>query len=344
MTNFFIKIGELLVYLFFFHSIQAQSNLVFNPSLEDTLSYRPIKVHFDSLGDTLLNCNKWYKTDLVHYHNYKKINYRSLKKSQNKSFEGECHVTLSVSNLNSEKWYMNSFITGTLKRKLKKDSLYKITYYFKPATKVAYSFPKLNCHLDSTYILDPFKKYKPVKNISYSIADKKWVRASSTYKANGHEKYITIGYFNTDILTYTKNKKHRKKVKKGLTLIDLIEVTPLYQELINNKTLDSLKTQNESLELFFKHDSFVLSEKCKQEIENRFEKSKQIKKITIYGYASKTGDYNYNLNLSKSRINEVEKYIQSKKLNLTIEKIPFGNEHKLKDNEEKQRKVLIIFE
>ena len=127
----------------------------------------------------------------------------------------------------------------------------------------------------------------------------------------------------------------------------MVEVIPLYtEEQTIIKPKDSIVTlKSDRLTLFFKHDTFILSQQNKEKINYAITNNLSIiKKIIIHGYASKVGSNDYNLKLANQRILAVKKHLLSKRIDVTIETNPFGTMHNLTGNLDEQRKVLIIFE
>lgn len=343
MTNFTIKIGKLLVYLFFFCNLYAQENLVKNPSLEDTLSIRPFRAKYNGLGDHFLNCKYWYNSEPVIYNNNSSHNYIKLKSRSIISYHDSAHAEIKIS-YNKHQWYFNGFIIGTLKEQLKKDSLYNISYFFKSKKEVAFSNSKLSFNLSDTYVINVNKEYYTPTNIVYTPAEKGWTKGSATYKAKGNEAFIIVGYFKNNLNSLTKNKKHRKKPKLAITLVDLVTVEPMFE---TNKANDIAPPPFSSKEiaLYFEHDTFLLSETNKKLIQSLLIDSNfNYKKAAIYGYASKIGNKKYNLELAKKRIDKVQQFLNTINNSLDITSEPYGMQHDLKGDDENHRKVKIVFE
>lgn len=330
----FLKTYVLIAHMFFFmtnYCISQNNNLVFNPSLEDTLRIQPLPSKYDVLGDKFKNCKNWFATDGVVYRNYGKHNYTKNIQTGTETFDKSCHAII-YTKYYGEISYLNGFLIASLKKPLIKDSIYRFSYLIKPFTdNIAY----VNKDLQSVFLDVP--KINPTK-FPYNINATKirdtindWKIVYGTYKAKGNERFFGIGQFNIERKDFIKTKKHRKKSKIAVMLFDLLNIEPAYKTFETNKViskkedeLSSILKKEPDIKLFFKNDSYTITKTEKKKLIDFLKRIKKQDIIEIYGYTNSKGSDKYNLILSKKRAESVKNYLVKIGVNNKIRTIAKG--------------------
>lgn len=293
----------------FFHltKVSAQDNILLNPSLEDTLKVNNLfKYKYNTLGDQFKNCKNWHATHGVVYKNRQKHNYIKTPESKpHKSYDGDCHAQL-YSRYYDSKWALNGFLIGKLKHKLLKDSLYRYSYIYKQQQDVAFTLNSVQSSFISSPEIHPNKTYIINEHTTIDTLSNGWQKISGLYKATGGESFLALGHFSVSKTDYKKTKKHRKKPKLAITLLDLAEVLPTY------KTIEKQSTplvQHDELKVYFEHNSAQISDKEKHRISREIHSKKHNNTIEIYGYANVKGTTEHNLKLSQQRAEAIKTYL-----------------------------------
>jgi hypothetical protein len=120
------------------------------------------------------------------------------------AFDGKAYIGLGIFGWQACDYEL---ITGTLKRNLKKDSLYQISFHIKYAgdsvwlyskiieayfSKDKYAFGMNTVYYNETYD-EMLKLIKITFNIENAYKTGDWIKCSAVYKAKGWEKFITLG-------------------------------------------------------------------------------------------------------------------------------------------------------
>ena len=280
--------------------------------------------------------------------------------------------------------------TNTLKSPLQKDSL----YCFKAYVKLCYRAPlaidkfqvlvsenKISCPkktsvnpLGEKYIID-------VGNLNFLTNKEKWVIVSGIYKANGNEKFLTIGNFmsfneTNSIVLIKSNMIDRSKFGPYdvAFYIDDISLIPIHDTAecdCNIKRISLETMQNDSLtkdeknkiiakegtiislkNLYFDNDSYIIKAESNEELDRLYNLllSNPEIKIKINGYTDNVGNEKHNQWLSEQRTKSVVDYLIQK--GISKERLTFtgyGSDNPIATNETEEgraanRRVEVEFE
>jgi len=207
----------IFIYLIFESLFIFSQNLVLNPSFEDYW-YLP---QFYSKKDTFF-CKNWYSYDNIASDYYNKASKDTLfsvphnESGYHPARTGDAYVGIIPLNWGG---YME-YVTGTLSESLIGGRTYKVSFYVQCSGKTSYFY--LAClgtllsktqniyrckaspfYNDLITYTDNAKKNNATKikaqikncDTCFITSDSSWTQISGQYKAQGGEKYITIGVF-----------------------------------------------------------------------------------------------------------------------------------------------------
>jgi OmpA-OmpF porin, OOP family len=242
---------------------------------------------------------------------------------------------------------VREYVETKLLNSLNKDSLYKfeISLCLDAESNIAvknfgvyFSQSPLQFNKDSkTFALKPQIEF----NSSFLDSTNSWITLESFYKADGTEKYITIGNFKADKSTKTKSLKPKKNRKKKKWDLSSLESAAYYY--IDDVSLEAVitkvekpdapisETQSELKDTFnlseisvdsaiilkniiFEFDKYDLLPQSYTEIEKLYRLliSNPKIRIKLEGHTDNVGSYEFNLQLSLKRVQTVTKYLIEK--------------------------------
>jgi OOP family OmpA-OmpF porin len=215
---YIMKKLTLILLVFCVFTIKAQTNLVPNPSFEDTSA--PILSSLLGLNDWSIannnnnNNNNWGSPD------YFNAGYNPSNSGVPFNLPGHQHPR--TGNAYTGLWTYHSccpsiphreYITGELSQPLKEGKCYKVSFYFSPAggfkglvqTNIGLQFS--NTPLSSNNHIIPYNSAYTVldTNCIDSINYADWIEVTGNYIANGGEEFVTIGVFGPEDSTYFVN-------------------------------------------------------------------------------------------------------------------------------------------
>lgn len=221
------------------------------------------------------------------------------------------------------------YLQAELVQPLEKGGEYYVEFYFKLSSFSKYSIDRIGFLLsDSAYRTAgdrPFPirpTYELVMSKPYNRTTGLWNKCAFTHISTGGEKFLTIGNFSTDEktrsfnLTFSKAKEPMLS-KAAYFYIDEVKIIRLdepkpqkppvvtgYKEIEVNKTY-VLKN------IFFDFDSYELMENSFSELNEWLQviKFRSKWKVELTGHTDERGTDEYNLKLSKQRVESVAAYL-----------------------------------
>ncbi len=259
--------------------------------------------------------------------------------------------------------------------KLQKDITYKFSFKLKAFDLQTDSIGALFSDSIIYFNRDILIKTKPTLNFSIPILNvskrrkPEWIPFEINYRAQGFEKYLIIGNFQSDSKqkrVFPDKPQNFKNYSLGIDEIELIpidkiEICPEYEEtreiLYNlndrhplrrfNLFGDDLKNEpSEILEkplidtitlgnILFEFDSFKITTKGINHLDSLFNRieNKNIESINIHGHTDSVGDQQYNLKLSLNRALTIKEFLATKGLDSLINEIQgFGDKFPKESN------------
>jgi hypothetical protein len=236
---------KLLLILLLPFTAWSQTNLVPNPSFEDTVSC-PNTVLVGLPGGNMLDVQKWHSANLKSpdYFNacsslwdysipISGCGYQSAK-------SGNAYVgfySFRYDSIQGTELREAVYVELTEENTLKEDALYRVGFYFSPCDGYSRITPDIgiqfsNIPLDSTLSIPPYNPNYTVMDTncidSVNIVD--WILVEGIYQAKGDERYLTIGCFrdNNDVLsTLLTNNNSAGGGNATFLFIDDVFVIPL---------------------------------------------------------------------------------------------------------------------
>lgn len=249
------------------------------------------------------------------------------------AFDGNGFIGLGFG-LDKKTKKRTQYIYIKLSKELIKNHNYRISAYVSLAEGSKYIINNLECAFRNNKEVVSDKIKLVSKNNSFLNSSKNWTKIECFYTATGEENIFVLG--NSDSKTVLKNKfefnlLHLLNVKVCYYFIDnvsLVDVTGVSENAVNDSSLKNdtlIKPINQSyssLNIFFLNNKYSLSKSDYEKLDSLIlEITNNLKtNIQIYGYSSKIGTYEKNINLSIQRAKVVYEYLLSKakKLNLNI--------------------------
>lgn len=149
-------------------------------------------------------------------------------------FDGEGFVGIDVYG-DTGSAYRREYLHGELEEALEEDKYYRVTFYVKPlnndAQAISYAINNLGAILTDS-VMDSIPqervyRVKPQVRTGDPVATETyWTAICGIFKAQGGERFITIGNFNEDINTQVSPLLNAANPQRGYYLIDYVEVVP----------------------------------------------------------------------------------------------------------------------
>lgn len=326
----YMKKKNLIILILFYNSINSQ-NLIKNPSFED---YWNLPTGYCQSHNIKYWVSAKENINPVTYFNVNNGKGYSPSKSEGGeqiAFDGNGFIGLGFG-LDKKTEKKTQYIYIKLGKELIKNHKYKISAHVSLAEGSKYIVNNIRCAFmnNKEIVSDKIKLVN--ENNSFLNSSKNWTRIECFYTATGEENIFVLG--DSDYEKVLKNKfefniLHLLNVKACYYFIDnvsIVDITDKPEDAVNNhnsKDDTLIKTTNQlysSLNVFFANNSHSLNKTDLIKLDSLIsEISSSLKtNIQIYGYSSKIGAYEKNINLSIQRAKVVFEYLLSKTKNLNL--------------------------
>lgn len=260
------------------------------------------------------------------------------------------------------------YIQGTLKESLKRGKKYRVTFYISLSDSSKYAIKELgfmttskkynsfhsNTNINAKVISErvPNMKFYPIIKAQYLDDSKNWTKISFTFKAEGFEKYFSIGNFNSN----AKTEKRKIPSKSGVLsyyYIDDVSVEAVEEEKpkeVNFSKTDSQKQKEFQVNkvytfknVLFDIDKSELLEASILELNElyKFLKENSNTVIEIYGHTDNSGIEKRNRELSYQRAKAVADYLILQGLDKSkIKMFGFGSSKPFSENNTEKGRAL----
>lgn len=236
----------------------------------------------------------------------------------------------------------SEYVSSELKHSLKKDREYYVEFWVSLAEDCKFSSRRIGLYFSTgkpTVIstTKPLSWEPQVVSSSFITEVEQWVKISGTFKANGNEKFITIGCFHNGSKDFCKVKKSRERTAgyyiDDVLVVDIDSINYLDKKpdsIPLNKTAQVLKN------LTFPTNSSIINESSYSELDSLqhyLEQNPKLK-IELSGYTDNIGKEQDNLLLSQARVKAVAEYLISK--GIETERVSYkgyGSQHPISTNE-----------
>lgn len=298
---------KIIFFILLFHfKLHSQSdNLVKNGNFEKYTKQNYSRQYLKAIDTVLISVMKKDSLSYIYY-----VNMWKLPDQGTPDFYENPNICIDSSCVGIATSYLGQcgeFIEGKLPEPLVKDSLYEISMMIKPFhgwdnSKCDLIPTQMGISFSDTLIYNVFDNSKinynynaiNVENAVYG----EWTKIESTYKAKGKELYFVIGNFLS--INYSLNIKFKNRI--GYILLDNVIIKPLF--FVKKKEITSIH-----FDIYFQQNDFTINpsqiEIINKVISNLTNDSLILIDGRIFGYASKEGDKNYNIELSKKRAETV---------------------------------------
>ncbi|MCM4170133.1 OmpA family protein [Arenibacter sp. TNZ] len=328
------------------HGQNISQNLVENPSFE---SFLECPDHLGNFGQDL----KYWSVPTLGSTDY--FNTCSLSMGVPKNFMGHQASKFGDGYLG---FYMyapgdyREYIQGELSQPLEKDLSYSISFYLNLAENSDYAIRDFDILLSSRPLEIKIKKgltkwqlskiegnnftFIEILGDHFFTDENLWTKVSTTFVANGSERFITLGNFKDNATTRRKKLAKEKSVKGAYYYLDMVYLG----EGIQSYALDETHVFEN---VFFDFDEFQVQDIGTQEIKRVFNylQSDKTLQIVINGYTDGLGTTSYNMELSVNRAAAVaDRLIQ---LGLARKRITwngFGAKRPIANNGEEEGRAL----
>ena len=229
------------------------------------------------------------------------------------------------------------YIQNQLGGKLKKDSLYCFSMYVKLANQCGYTSNGLGVHFSKKPVEDVQEVIKSQPNLllneNYLPYKTKWMLLQCQYRAEGGEKYLTIGSFKK--LSDIALTKVNGYATEAYYIIDDVSLVPIsdtseckcnldkkpvesglkfYDTLITDKGWEPDVSVGESFVLenvYFDNDKFDLLPESLASLRRllKWLEENETVRIEIGGHTSSIGDRKHNIELSTNRAKSVRSFL-----------------------------------
>ncbi|MBL4710579.1 MAG: OmpA family protein [Flavobacteriales bacterium] len=276
-----------------------------------------------------------------------------LKSKTTEPYEGEGMAgAIFLSEFSGSIEYLQTRLTDSLKG----GKNYCLSYYIRLSQNSLIAINKIGAYFSKERLMSPdwkrFRKYPQVvnKNVVDNVDD--WIKVEGSFKAKGGERYITIGNF------YEKHYLIEKMMSNGandrtvyyyMDNVNLFEVSGGCNSILREREPIRLE-QSWSHIIYFEKDAFELSELEAVKLDAFI---KQLPKplyhlIKIEGHTDKDATFEYNIQLSQNRANQVKERMANLGLSNTYttwsgEEKPTNREMS-KEEKAKNRRVTITVE
>jgi outer membrane protein OmpA-like peptidoglycan-associated protein len=258
---------------------------------------------------------------------------------------------------------------------LVKDKLYRFSLRLVPGSMQIESIGVLFSDSIIFYDRDILIKIKPTIDLSSQLLKipkrrrSEWNQFTVEFRAQGFEKYLIIGNFQSDaeqIRTFEDKPKNFTNYLYGIDDVELIpmdsiDLCPEYEEIkeklysLNDRHPlkrynlfgddDPKKTTETEVKpiidtirlssILFEFDSFKINSAGKQLLDSLFYSlnKENIDFIKIHGHTDSIGDQDYNIRLSLNRANAIKEYLSTQNLSIYITEIQgYGDKFPLESN------------
>ena len=326
--------NTLFFLLLFITSLTTSQNLVLNPSFE-AFEKCPWNLGMFNGNVHYWSCPNQGSTDFFRHCGFSEISYENYNGEQ-KPFSGEAYAGMYCY---ATKDY-REYVQGQLKEKLLKGEVYEIVFYISLAEKSSFSIKDmsflftekrigmsekraslltnpeasqgLNILITEKFIdTDVLKMKNQILNKKESTAfydnTKEWMKVTFEYKAEGFEKFFTIGNFKSNAATEKKQILSDFKHEFAYYYIDDISVKAK-QKSFETEIIYTFKN------VLFDFDKAELLEVSVEELDKLYEYLIQNPNlnIEIYGHTDIIGLDARNEELSLQRAEAVANYLISK--------------------------------
>ncbi|MFX0555226.1 OmpA family protein [Maribacter sp. CXY002] len=328
-----IQQSALVFFILGISSSSFSQNLVLNPSFENHLNCPKI------LGNLEQDVAHWSSPTLGSTDYF---NGCSDAMGTPKNFNGEQSANFGIGYVGLYFYApedYREYLQATLSRKLKKDEVYKISFYVSLAERSDFAIQEFGVQFSEVQIKVETRKTLSkmhfsrvngdVSNyieISYDefYSDKKdWVLVEKEFKAKGTENYLIIGNFKDNKST-RKFKTKRKATQGSYYYLDMVSLVPKSNRKTNAEVLEPVLS-NEKYEIdktntfknvLFGFDTYNLKPEAKKELNQivAFLQKNETLVITLKGHTDAIGNEQYNQSLSKKRAEAVANFLIKKGL------------------------------
>jgi len=251
------------------------------------------------------------------------------------------------------------YVQGTLKQNLKRGETYRVTFYLSMADSSSYAIKEIGfmttskeynsfhskTNINARTIAERAlnMKYHPIIKLQYLEDSKDWTKISFTYKAEGFEKYFSIGNFNSNAQT-EKSKIPSKSGSLSYYYIDDVSIEPIEKGESESSNIPKNEDKSQEIEankiysfknVLFNIDKAELLKPSITELDNLFEylSKKTNLKIEIYGHTDNSGIEKRNRELSQQRAKAVADYLILQGLDKSkIQTFGYGSTKPISDN------------
>jgi OmpA-OmpF porin, OOP family len=329
------QIFRAFLFFTFYFSLSAsysQTNLVPNPSFEEFFSC-PGSYNYSTDGKLAPGwCSPTLGTpDLFNVCSKGDAGLPTNWAGTSKAYSGMGYAGIYSYTPKGYREYLQTELTSPLV----KGGNYYVEFFFKLSSNSKFSIDRIGFSIsDSAHWRKDDREifsaptYECVQANAYTRATGTWIRCSYRLMAKGGERYLTIGNFSTN--EKTRNKKITFSKAKEVMLntaayfyIDNVRVERTDEESTKPpKPITSVAGYpeiklNETYilkNIFFDFDSYQLIASSFDELDNwyAFIKSHPTWKITLTGHTDERGTDEYNLTLSRQRVQQVAEYLASR--------------------------------
>jgi OmpA-OmpF porin, OOP family len=214
------------------------------------------------------------------------------------------------------------YLQAELTQPLVKGERYSISFYISLAEKSMYAVQSIGVLFSEKKMNEPTRKHltKPKgKDYSYNhleiskrdyFADKSgWMLVTSEIVARGTEAFLTIGNFRNNKASSLKKMKGKKLA--AYYYIDMVSVTPAYQDLFSRPlNTDKIYVFENVL---FKTDDYQLDEIAKSDLKKLYKELKKDPTLYVHidAHTDSDGSFTHNEKLSSNRAISVSNYLIS---------------------------------
>jgi|SRR5690606_22885689 len=225
------------------------------------------------------------------------------------------------------------YIQCALSAPLIRDTTYVVSFRFRLSSYSRYVCDRIGLHLSDSALTtrdDEALKIKPVLSVVadsiLTISTGLWETGEMEYRANGGERFVTIGNFDGDERTGTYRIKHRPDQQHMLAeaayyYIDDVVVRMKYDPSIPVLPIAAFRTDNLRLDqryildnILFEFNSYKLLSRSVDQLEEllRVMQRNRDTHVEVSGHTDDVGSDNYNLRLSVRRAETVAAYLISR--------------------------------
>lgn len=234
---------------------------------------------------------------------------------------------------------------------LEKNVEYRLTYKIKLGASSNLAVNNVGIYLSNTFVpkqpnADPIP-LKPQLNTTDIVGkDKKWRELTYEFKASDNFQYLIVGnFYNNSKTKYDSVSNGFKSQKQAYYYFDdfnLSPITSIVPKIADNINKDDLTSVFNPANLFFEVNNADIPTLSKLEIDKiaNYLIKNEIKRLVIHGYTDSKGTSDYNLKLSSLRACNIKDYLIQKGIaGNRLECIGHGEQNN-NEIESAQRKVV----